>query len=352
MAALIPVASFEVRIGGAALPAAAAADLTEVSVLEDVEAPSMFTLRLVNWDQEKIRVSWSDDKLFAEGGEVEVRMGYVGKLETLIAGEITGLEPEFDADRVPMLTVRGYDRGHRLLRGRKTRTFLDQSDSEIAAQVVREAGLSAKVKNTGVKRPYVAQHNQTDMEFLREIAGRNGYEVVVEAKDLHFRPHRNGERPTLKLARTADLLRFSPRLSTVALAGGVEVRGWDPKSKKAVVAKAKPGDELARMDGDATGPKVADQRFGPAVAASVERPVSAQAEAEAVARGRFREMGLSFVTGDGLCIGRTDLRAGRVADVDGLGKRFSGSYYVTSTVHSYAPGRGYRTAFRFRRNAT
>jgi hypothetical protein len=32
--------------------------------------------------------------------------------------------------------------------------------------------------------------------------------------------------------------------------------------------------------------------------------------------------------------------------------RFSGSYYVTSTEHSYKPSIGYRTAFSVRRNAT
>jgi phage protein D len=62
-------------------------------------------------------------------------------------------------------------------------------------------------------------------------------------------------------------------------------------------------------------------------------------------------MALGFITGEGVAIGNTDLRAGTVVKFAGLGQRFSGSYYVTSTVHTYSPSRGYRTEFSVRRNA-
>lgn len=56
--------------------------------------------------------------------------------------------------------------------------------------------------------------------------------------------------------------------------------------------------------------------------------------------------------GEGVCDGRTDLRAGTVVKIEGLGERFSGLYYVTSTTHSYTLKYGYRMAFTVRRNAT
>ena len=61
-------------------------------------------------------------------------MGGEGDLTKLISGEITALEPEFVTSRIPLLRVRGYDRRHRLQRGRKTRTFLQQKDSDIAVR--------------------------------------------------------------------------------------------------------------------------------------------------------------------------------------------------------------------------
>jgi phage protein D len=121
---------FRLRINGAELPAKAKADLISVSVLEDVGATGMFSFTLYCWDGAEMQVKWIDDALFKEGNSVEIDMGYRDKLQRLFQGEITGLEPEFSNDKPPTLTVRGYDRRHRLMGRRKTRTFLNMKDSE------------------------------------------------------------------------------------------------------------------------------------------------------------------------------------------------------------------------------
>jgi phage protein D len=339
------------RIAGADLPEEAQADLVEVAVHQDVAAPGMFTLRLLNWDMDRLEFTWSDDDLFAAGGEVEVLMGYVGHLETVLIGEITGLEPEFAAGELPMVTVRGYDRRHRLMRGRKTRSFAKSKDSDIAGQIAGDAGLTARTEDTGVVHDYELQHNQTDLEFLESRARRIGFEVVVEDKDLLFRPRQNTGAEALTLERSVDLLELHPRLTTLGQAGEVAVRGWSPKDKEAIVGKAAAGDEGTKMGGSATGPAVAEEVFGAAVAATVDLPVLSQAEADQIAGGRLKEIALSYVTGDGVARGRTDLKAGQVVRIEGVGSRFSGLYYTSSVCHTYSC-RGYRTAFTFRRNAT
>jgi phage protein D len=343
-----------VRVDGQDVPLEAEADLIEVSVLQDVAAPGMFAIRLMNWDLDKHQFTWSDDPLFAEGAEVEVLMGYAGELATVFAGEVTGLDPEFSAGEVPVVTVRGYDRGHRLLRGRKTRSFIQVKDSDIAAQVAQEAGLTSEAEDTGVTLEYALQHNQTDLEFLQARARRIGYEVWVEGKTLRFRSRPSDESEVLTLDLEEDLLEFYPRLSTVGLAGEVEVRGWSVEDKEAVLGQAAASDAGSTMGGKTSGLDVAAQAFdagGASVAVSGDRPVS-QGEADQIARGRLREMALSYVTGEGVAAGRSDLKAGTVVKIEGCGQRFSGLYYLASVRHSYTPKRGYRTAFTVRRNAT
>lgn len=345
------VPAFAVRVNGAELPPAAAADLLSVAVEDDVEAPGMFELRLVNWDMRRLAVSWADDELFAEGNEVAVRMGYVDGLETLIVGEVTGLEPEFRAEEVPLLTVRGYDRRHRLLRGRRSRTFTQVKDSDVARDLAGDAGLKADVEDTGVVHEHLLQDNQTDLEFLEARARRIGFEVVVDDRTLVFRTRRNAAGEALRLDRAADLLEFYPRLSTVGQADRVTVVGWSAKDKDVVTGEASAGDEGTRMAGAASGPEAAANAFGSHASVVVDERVASQAEADQLARGRLREIALDYVRGDGVVKGRTDLKAGTVVRVDGVGRRFSGLYYVVSTRHTYTPERGYRTAFTVRRNA-
>jgi phage protein D len=346
------VPTFRVQVNGSDLPPAAAADLISASVEEDVGAPAMFSLRLVNWDMTKLEVTWSDDDLFAAGSQVEVQMGYVDDLQTLLVGEITGLEPEFCADDIPMLVVRGYDRRHRLLRGRQTRSFIQMKDSDIARQIAGQAGLSAQVQDSGVILDYVLQHNQTDLEFLGERARPIGYEVAVEDKTLHFRPQQHAGPAALTLSLDEDLLEFYPRSTTLTQVGQVEVRAWNPKEKTVITGQAGAGQETTRMDGSASGPLAANKAFGKASSPRLDRPVTSQAEADQMALGRFNAMALAYVGGQGVCVGRSDLRAGAVVRIEGLGQRFSGLYYVTSTQHRYTPAHGYRTAFKVRRNAT
>ncbi|MBP0001105.1 MAG: phage late control D family protein [Cyanobacteria bacterium SID2] len=343
---------FRIWINGSELPPEAAADLLSVSVSEMTEAASTFELRLVTWDLDRLEMTWVDDDLFSEGNEVEVQMGYVDNLETLIVGEITGLEPEFCADEVPTLTVRGYDLRHRLMRGRHTQTFTQMKDSDIASQIASDVGLTLEVEDTGSPIEYVMQRNQTHWEFLQSRARRLGYEVIVSNKTLLFRPYGNADSEVLTLTREDDIIEFYPRLTTMPLVGEVAVRSWNPKEKEAIVGQAGAGDESGVMGGSSSGVQTTVDRFGETQTASVVRPVFSQAEADNIALGEFQTMALAYITGEGSCVGRTDLRSGTVIQLEGFGERFSGAYYLTSTTHYYTPQRGYRTDFSVRRNAT
>jgi phage protein D len=345
------VPEVDLRINGKELSQNAVSDLVSVTVLEDVNAAGMFTITLLCWDNKEMRVIWIDDDRFKEGNIVEIDMGYRDNMKTLFKGEITGLEPEFPKDESPKLTVTGYDRRHRLMGKRKSRTFLNMKDSEIANQVAADWSLTPKIADTHVTLDYVLQNNQSDFEFLQERARRIGHEMVVTDAELHFRPRKNDGSSVLKLNREVELLDFSARLTTMGQVEEVNVQGWNAKDKKEVVAKSRIGDER-QMGGSASGPAATRRAFSGTGGTAVDTPVLNQAEADQLAQGWFGEMALAYVEGFGTCIGDPELRAGTLVEIEGLGKRFSGSYYVTSTEHSYKPSIGYRTAFSVRRNAT
>ena len=63
-------------------------DLSTVIVHDDVEAPGMFSLRLLNWDMFQLKMTWVDDELFAVGNAVEIALGYVDNLKTLIVARL------------------------------------------------------------------------------------------------------------------------------------------------------------------------------------------------------------------------------------------------------------------------
>ena len=55
-----------------------------------------------------------------------------------------------------------------------------------------------------------------------------------------------------------------------------------------------------------------------------------------------------MVKANGTCVGLPDLCAGQRVQIDGLGARFNGTYFVTATTHTINDN-GYTTTFEARR---
>ena len=346
------VPQIDVEINGAPVSDAVLRYVEDVVVDESVELPSMFSFSMTSSDAQQQDAPWIDDALFSVGNVVEIKMGEANNLASMIIGEITALQPEFSASRLPLLRVEGYDRRHRLQRGRKTRTFLQKKDSDIATQIGSEAGLSVTAKDSGTTLDYVLQANQTDWEFLCERARLIRYEVVVQDKSMFFQPTGNDQSAVLILDMNNDLLEFYLRLSSAGLATSVKLQGWSVKDKAAVLGNSMPGDVVSTMGGQSSGAQLVQAAFGEAIEVVSDQPVAAQAEADQIAKARFNDLLLELITGEGICRGRNDLHAGKVITIDGIGKRFGGQYYVTSAIHRYSPVSGYVTEFKVRRNAS
>jgi len=299
-----------------------------------------------------MKAKWIDDALFHEGNPVEIGVGYRDQTPPLISGEITGIEPSFPEGGAPVLTVRGHDRRHRLMRSRRTRSFTNVKDSDIASRLASEAGLRPDAHDSEVNLPYVLQHSQTDLEFLMTRARCIGYEVLVQDRTLLFRPRACEESPAMTLHREVELLEFRPRLSTLGQVPELEVRAWSPQEKKEIVGHAAVGDESKPMGGSSSGPSAVRRAFDSAAGTRVTQPVHSQEEADQLARRGFVEMATRYIRAEGLCIGDPRLRAGTVVKIEGLGDRFSGLYNITLVEHRFGRHKGYRTAFSARRNAT
>lgn len=351
MPTTLQLPDLKIRINGSDLQGPARLDVKAITVQEELDAASMFVIELYNWDQHRLQVTWSDDSRFVPGNEVEIWLGYVDALKKVMSGEIVSLEPEFQASEIPQVTVRGYDRRHRLQRGRQTRSFTKMKDSAIASKIASLAGLQAKVKDSQIAHEYVLQHNQTDLAFLQERARRIGYEVYVRDKTLYFQPRQQAARPVATLRLSEDIIDFFPRLTTMSQVGEVMVQGWDVKQKKAIVSKATAGSEQA-MDGKASGPKAVKRAFGKSSTVQVRWPVAAKAEADQMARGQLDEMALHYIYGEALCTGRPELHAGEVVKIEEAGKMFSGLYYITSITHTVNETRGYETRLHVQRNTS
>jgi phage protein D/phage baseplate assembly protein gpV len=310
-------------------------------VEDDLAQPTMFTLRF-NDPQFKL----IDGDLFRLGSEIKLSAADIqGKPKPLFVGEVTALEPQLEQHNI-VLVVRGYDRSHRLHRGSKTRTFLKQSDSDIASQIAREVGLRADVEPTGIQYDYIIQDNQTDMEFLRTRAARIGYQIVMDNRTLKFRRAETSPPQAPAQEFGPALLSFRARVTAAAQPNEVQVRGWDPKTKRAVVGKASQPAQPSKIGLAKNGGDLAKDAFGaPATVIVSDQPVRDQGEADKLAQAILDELAGDYLAAEGVCRGEPGVKAGTLVEIKSVGTRLSGTYFVTSTHHEYTAKGGYMTNF-------
>jgi uncharacterized protein involved in type VI secretion and phage assembly len=335
---------FVIKIAGQNISSALYAALEEVLVDTSLNMPGMFTFRVHDSD-----LSYVDNSdLFDIGKEVEISVINAGESDSsgtvLIKGEITALEPHFSSQGDTAMIVRGYDKSHRLHRGRKTRTFMNVTDSGLVSTIANESGLTAKADTTSVTYPYLMQYNQTNMEFLMARAERIGYQVYAENGNLHFEKSNSLPSVSATLTFLEDLLSFDPRWTTSQQADSMVVKGWDAKAKKVITAQATPLASWNQGGMTKTGGANAQSAFSAAQETCVNLPVADTSEAQGIADGLSRDISRDFVQAEGRCIGNALVQAGACIKISKVGTRFSGNYLVTQATHVYTP-EGYFTNF-------
>jgi len=332
---------FFIKVDGSDISTDLMDDLIEVTAETSLHLPDALSICL--HDE---RLKWIDEGPFQLGKEVEVSAQAEGSATSrmIFKGEITALEPDFGEGTHATLLVRAYDRSHRLHRGTHSQAYQQVTDSDLAERIAQDAGLRAHVEATSQVHRHVVQRNQTHMEFLAERARRIGYEFYVEDRTLHFcRPAQSAAALQLEWGR--ELRSFRPRLSLVEQVDEVFVKGWDVKARQAITGHASRGQAAPQIGEHQTGQQMASSAFASASRVVVDIGVASQAEADTVAQAILDEITGAFIEAEGECWGQPDLRAGKVVELKALGRRLSGSYFITEATHVFRKDGGYITRF-------
>jgi phage protein D len=363
------VPHFQIKLQRQALDPEVVHDILRVTYKDSLTDIDSFEITINNWDEEyrtyeKVRertFKYSDQKLFDPGQEVEVWMGYYGekRQRLMLKGEITSLRPTFPASGASTLAVSGLNLLHRLRRKQRTDSYKKLTDSQIAKRIADRLQLKLECKRTPASETryaYLFQDNQYDIVFLMERARRIGYDLYVkeagengrsEKSTLFFTPS-GDERATYELVYGASLIQFTPNLTTANQVGKVTVRGWNPRQKKKIEYTAKR--EELRTKGTGKRGRQADleKSFGDREEVITSIPVESPDEAKRLAIETLERISKDIIKGSGSTVGLPDLRAGNVVQIEGLGERFSGRYFVTATTHTIDDS-GYTTQFECRR---
>jgi len=386
---------FAVHVDGQPLGERGKDDVLEIRVVLEVDQMGSYEITFNNWDDKLLRFKYSESEASAEVFKlrrtiVAIQLGYADKLFPVVSGQILSLSPAFPESGAPTIRISGTDT-MQTLKDSKPRPgqpvfYQDKADWEIVEQVVQRAPGNLQVDvpdKSGPKHHLVVQKNQDDASFLMERAKRIDYhchvtsDAVAGTQTLYFGPPADGrsgvpvrafqlaygpglaaeEQRAAQAGTTAagnpltpNLIEFTPTLTASSQVSRLTVRGWDPRTKQSIGVTATVDDLPSGQGGGLTGPAAASKALGAREDTVIDAPVASVEEARKLAAALLRERAYQFITGAGRIAGLAELRPRDVLEIHGIGRRFSGNYYVTRVEHTLSAS-GFFTGFRARRIA-
>jgi uncharacterized protein involved in type VI secretion and phage assembly len=337
--AVVHVPGISVLVNGAELDPKWRDSVDEVKVVNSLQLPDMALVRLIDPKGENV-----DTHPLQIGNEIEIKASAMGDRSTsrIFKGQVAAVEPEFGANGC-VIAVRAYDHSHKLNRNKKTRTFQQVSCSNMAQKVIGENGLAAQAKSTDVVHEFFQQSNETDWEFLWRIALMHDYLVCADDKTIKFQPASDAAGSPVTLTWQRELISFRPRMSGIQQPQTVQVRAWDPKSKKNVSGSASSPQTTSQPG--VTRAKVSNDLGGGTIAVT-DRVAASNSEANAIAKSTLGRLADAFYEADGQAWGNPSIKAGVKVQIKGVGSHFGGTFTVTGATHSYRGSTGYRTSFQ------
>jgi phage protein D len=315
-------------------------DITQVEVELDEDEPAVFRIELTVALGSDGAWSHVDDERLAPWKRVVIQVGFDDGFESLVSGYVTRIDTTFEADLARCrVELWGVDGAALLDRTERLRAWPDKKDSDIAGAIFTEYALTPTVDATspvhGAAVSTIVQR-ETDLQFLRRLARRNGFECFVEDGNGYFRapPPPTDSQPVLAV-------HFGEQTTVAAFAVRLDART--------------PTDigmfQLDRAEKTMLSTMVTSG-LSPTEAFVAMNASTGLAEMQPLCQSLYDRSDW-FVTGEGVVDGiryGNVLRPRRPVTIKGVGERHSGVYAVSHVTHTIDAG-GYAQRFRVKRNA-
>lgn len=305
-----------------------------VTVSAELNRIPSAVLELRDGEAAKATFAASDTDHFVPGREIELRLGYRAQVDTVFKGIVVRQRIRVRPDE-SVLVVECRDTAVRMTRGRRSRYFTDEADSDIMTDLISGHDLTGDVADTGDKPAAVVQYDATDWDFLLCRAEANGHVVMVRAGKVTVAAPDTGTDPVVTAHYGATVLELDAEIDARVQPPGLTATSWSAADQAIVQADAAEPSVPATGDLDATdlagvlgGDPSRVQHGGQLTQPELQAWADAQLLRDRLAkvRGRVRFQGFAAVV------------PGVMIEVTGIGKRFAGPQYVSGVRHTEVGG--------------
>lgn len=363
----MPSPRINVLVDGSPVEPAVLAKMTRAEVRESDADPSVLALRFALSRRADGEFAVLDDDVLEPGAQIAFEVEPPGGLtQRLFDGFVTHLRPHFETvETNAYLEVLAMDAAVLLDAEERVAAWPNMTDSDVASEIFDSYGITADVDDTAVlydEDRQLLMQRATDWRFLQRLARRNGARCYFEfdqdadeviatfaVPDLTAPPQ-----PDVVILQDGQCLNWADVQLVATGPATVAGAALDPIAKQIVRGDGEPA--LALLGDDAVGDAIEDGLVAAGATASrriLPDPFPLDEAIGAAASARTDEARLAIELRAELdpSLYRGVIRARRPVLVRGVGRRFSGVFYVES-VRTTLDGATLLQTFVARRNAT
>lgn len=287
--------------------------------------------------------AFEDGTVLKLGAAVQVYAGDVSSPTEIFRGKITALEGRFHNNGAPDLVILAEDALQGARMTRRTKNWESTTLADIVQEVAGDLGLTPVTDGLDTNIGTQQQFNESDLQFLRRLLCRYDADLQVVGTELHATPRSQAQRNTVTIDLNSQLREVRVLADLANQVSQVTATGWDYNQGQTISATSQttsfgPGSGTNGSDWLQQALSSRSDQLGQFVTLDAQ-------EAQSLVDADYAERTRRFVVAHGVSEGNPNLRVGSYLTINGLGQRFSNTYYTTATVHRYDTENGYETRF-------
>lgn len=282
----------------------------------------------------------SDSDAFVPGTEVEVLVGYENTNKSVFKGIVTQQSIRISKDSGSLLLVTVKDKSIKMTVGRNNAYFTNVTDSDVMSKLIGNHGLSADVSSTSTELKEIIQYYATDWDFVLSRADVNGMIVITDAGTVSIKNPDDETSEVLTLSYGDDILEFQGELNAVNQLKSIKSSTWNYSSQEISSQESTTSDyDIGNISSSKLSEVVGLSAY------NLQTPaLLSDGELTSWSKALSVKSEYSKVTGEVKFQGSADAMPGKILELNGVGKRFTGKGFISGVSHDISSGNWITTA--------
>lgn len=312
--------------------------ILEISVYKAVNKIPSAKITLADGDAatEDFPISNTDDLI--PGKVITIAAGYQSKESVLFKGVIARHNIAIGNAKTTALHIECKDPAAALTVNRNSTIFEAVTDSDAIDTIIGtysgDGVTSGTLTTTSVQYPQLVQYNALDWDFMLSRAEANGLLVFVNDGEISVEAPDTSSSPALQLRYGDTILSYNAKLGALSQQQSVKAFSWNP-AEQAITEVEGNSPDVAE-GGNLSASDLADVFASDSC--NLYSTSLSEDELQNWADATFLRSELAKVCGEVTFQGYAGIKPGDVIEIQGVGDRLNGSYFVAGICHTIKNG--------------